>query len=70
MEQCALPIQPKKLPDDAALAVSAWNMMGGEIVWEALPVVCEILGIDDPERLVRRLIVVRDHQREEADGSR
>lgn len=61
MERQSLPIQPEPPPDGAALAVAAWNLMGG-LVWEALPVVCEILGVDDPELLIRQLVVIRERQ--------
>lgn len=37
--------------------------MGG-IDWAALPVVAEMLGIDDIETLVLRLVAIRDAQRE------
>jgi hypothetical protein len=35
-------------------------MMGGEINWSALEVICEVLGLHDVERLVTQLIVIRD----------
>lgn len=34
--------------------------MGGEINWQALDVVCELLGITDIERLIGQLVVIRD----------
>lgn len=34
--------------------------MGG-IDWAALPVIVEILGVNDVESLVRRLIAIRAH---------
>jgi len=34
-------------------------MMGG-LNWQALPVVVELLGIDDIELLVEQLIIIRD----------
>lgn len=37
--------------------------MGG-IDWAALPVVAEMLGIDDIETLVLQLVAIRDAQRE------
>lgn len=36
--------------------------MGG-LDWSALPVVLEVLGIDDPEPVIRQLIILRDHGR-------
>lgn len=41
-------------------AVQAWNLMGGAIVWEALPVVTEMLGVDDVEVLIHLLTRIRD----------
>ncbi len=38
--------------------------MGGEIAWDALPVICEMLGINDPETLVYQLEAIRNSQSE------
>ena len=35
-------------------------MMGAEIQWAALDVICELLGIEDVELLITQLIVIRD----------
>jgi hypothetical protein len=43
------------------LAMRAWDWMGGEIKWEALPIVVELLGVDDVQRLVTHMIAIRDH---------
>jgi hypothetical protein len=45
------------------LSIRAWNIMGG-IDWAALPVIAEMLGIDDIETLVLQLVAIRDAQRE------
>jgi len=37
--------------------------MGG-LDWSALPVVCAMLGISDPERLIHNLIAIRDQHRD------
>lgn len=37
--------------------------MGG-LDWNGLPVVCEMLGIDDPQRLIVQLATLRDWQRD------
>lgn len=42
-------------------------MMGG-LDWSALPVVCDLLGIADPESLVRHLVMIRDYDRQERVG--
>jgi len=39
--------------------------MGG-LEWQALPVVCSMLGIEDPEFLIRQLVALRDHQNAQA----
>lgn len=49
-------------PNPAPLATRAWNMMGGSIDWAALPVVIEMLGITDAERLLVELFAIRDFQ--------
>lgn len=36
--------------------------MGG-LNWSALPVVVEMLGVEDVDRLVRQLVVIRDQQK-------
>ncbi len=41
-------------------------MLGG-LDWAGLPVVAEMLGIEDVESLVRSLITVRDYQRKKDD---
>jgi hypothetical protein len=37
--------------------------MGGTLDWAGLPIVCELLGIHDPERLIHQLNGIREHQR-------
>lgn len=37
--------------------------MGG-LVWEALPVVVEVLGVRDPEMLIAQLVTIRDREQE------
>ena len=39
----------------------AWNLMGG-LEWSALPIVCDLLGVTDPELLITHLVAIRDHQ--------
>lgn len=38
--------------------------MGG-IDWAALPIVVEMLGIEDVDRLVRQLATIREHRKQE-----
>lgn len=37
--------------------------MGREIHWSALDFICELLGVDDPERFLLQLIVLRDQKK-------
>lgn len=41
--------------------------MGAEVNWSALPTIVEMLGIDDPEQLIRNVILIRDRLNEERD---
>lgn len=43
------------------LALDAWELMGGEIRWDALPVIVEHLGVDDVGLLIIHLTTIRDH---------
>lgn len=58
-----MPLQPATPDPLTALAVKAWNWMGGEINWAGLPLVADLLGIDDLELLIVQLAAIRDHQR-------
>lgn len=49
-----------------ALAVRAWNLLGATIDWAGVPLVAEMLGIDDLEILVTQLQTIRDFQSERA----
>ena len=44
------------------MAVAAWNTMGG-LDWSALPIVCEMLGVREPDVLITQLVAIRDAQR-------
>lgn len=46
------------------LAVKAWNLMGGAVDWGALPLLVEMLGVEDVEGLVVRLSVIRNWRAE------
>lgn len=37
--------------------------MGG-LDWTALPIVCELLGIEDPEPFIHQLVTLREHGRD------
>lgn len=38
--------------------------MGGALDWSALPLVCELLGVADPARLIHALNTMRRHKPE------
>lgn len=38
-------------------------MMDG-LDWSALDIVCDVLGVSDPEMLINQLLVIRDRQGE------
>lgn len=45
----------------------AWNMMGGQIEWAALPVIVEIIGVSDVESMVVDLLRIREHMTSKAE---
>jgi len=49
--------------NDQRLAVMAWNLLGG-LNWDGLPLVVEMLGIDDVDALVRNLVTIRDKKQD------
>lgn len=48
------------MPPEARIVRDAWALMGG-LDWAAFPVVCELLGVRDPEYLLAGLYTVREH---------
>jgi len=63
-ERTQMPLAPGVTCDSAtALAIKAWNWMGGQIDWTGLPLIAEILGVDDLEVLIVQLAALRDWQR-------
>ncbi len=42
--------------------------MGGALDWTALPVICALLEVDDPEPLIAGLVQIRNHFREKASA--
>ena len=34
--------------------------MGAQVDWTALPIIIEMLGVDDPEQLIRHVTLIRD----------
>ena len=45
-------------------------MMDGQIDWQALPIVCGVLGIKDPETFLYQLIEIREFMVEKAKAER
>lgn len=41
--------------------MAAWNMMGGDIKWEALDYMVEHFGVEDVELFVTQLTAIREH---------
>ncbi len=60
MEQSKLPVPPTPVPDDSYLALKLWNIMSG-IDWDALPLLCELYGVEDLELLIAQLVAIREH---------
>ena len=48
-------------PPVETLAMRAWNMMGQQLDWSALPVIAELFGIDDVEEFSDDILCIRDH---------
>ena len=61
-----MPFEPAPPPAGAALAVRAWNLMGG-LDWGGIETVAEMLGIKDIEALIADLATIRDHQARKGD---
>lgn len=40
--------------------------MQGAIDWAAIPIICDMFGIEDPEQFVYDLVIIRDHMTKEA----
>jgi hypothetical protein len=63
VDQGKLPgFSPGPPPPESQQAVEAWNIMGG-LNWTALPVVVELLGVDDVELLIEQLVIIRSKQK-------
>ena len=38
----------------------AWRLMGNQLDWQALPIVAELVGFDDLERLINGLLTIQE----------
>lgn len=47
-----------------AQVAEAWNLMGGDVEWSALPTLAELLDVDDYELWVRGLCAMRNAMKE------
>lgn len=62
LDLAAAPIKPDHGPDaETALAIKAWNLMGGKLDWLSIGHVAEYLGIFDVECLIRQCEAIRHH---------
>lgn len=50
---------PPQLCAEDEVAIMAWNLAGG-MEWAGIPIVADILGVEDIEDLVRRMVVIRN----------
>lgn len=46
--------------------IECWNLMGGEIEWQAIAPLAEMLGIEDADLLIRGLVHLRTHSTRDA----
>lgn len=58
------PEAKSEMPDTPA--IEAWQMMGGEVDWSAIPQVCDLLEVEDPHALYLDLRVMQTHLRHRA----
>jgi hypothetical protein len=58
------PGEPPPVPREFRLVIRAWNLMGGEIDWAAIPILCPMFGITDVELFVVQLTTLRNHMQE------
>ena len=45
-------------------AIRAWNLLGngsGGIDWAGMPLVCELLGVEDLESFMLRIEIIKNH---------
>lgn len=61
---------PQQTPEES-LAFMAWNALSngmGGVDWSGFGLVCDWLGVDDPDRLAHQILAIKTHKRpEEAD---
>lgn len=54
--------KPEELGASHKKILKAWNMMGRQIDWSALPIIVEYLDVDDVEILIDGLLEIRNYQ--------
>ena len=62
-KECVKGAEPVLLEEQQRNVVAAWNMMGGEIVWQFLDAISEYLQVNDAELFIDGLIIMQDHAR-------
>lgn len=58
LEASQSPTQSQEPTGLISITVRAWNLLGG-LDWQGIPMVAELLGIEDVEWLVDQLTVIR-----------
>ena len=57
-------------PPIESFGIKAWNMMGAQVNWSALPIVAELLGVTDIEQLVDDVLCIDEHMTRQARNGR
>jgi hypothetical protein len=60
-----LPLGPPPLSTELRPVIRAWNMMGGQIDWSALPLIADLLGFDELDVLIGQLCALRDRNQQD-----
>ena len=56
-------------PEIESFGIKAWNMMGAQVDWAALPIIAELLGVPDIEQLVDDVLCINEHMtRQNSNG--
>lgn len=61
--------KPPEADSEIRFAVQAWNQLGGELEWQGVPFVVEMIGIRDVEILIAQLTAIRDHMKKDAGNA-
>ena len=64
LEGLNLPLKQSPPDPQTFLAVRIWNLMYGQLDWQALETITEIVGVTDIELLIAQLDTIRNHGNE------